>query len=73
MAEFLNNIFIGIVVVAAFLITTYALGYFSIKFNIINANEDAEPIGTGCAMWFAIAVLTFVVWFIGYAINAFFL
>jgi hypothetical protein len=73
MTEFLNNIFIGIVAIAAFLITTYVLGYFSIKFNIVNANKDAELIGTGCAMWVAIVILIFVVWIIGYAINAFFL
>jgi len=71
--QFLSNILIGLVAVMIFLIVTHILGYLSIKYNIVHNDNDNEPIGAGCAMWVVIAVLVFVFWFIGYAINAFFL
>ena len=69
--KFLSNFFIGLVAVLVFVIVTRILGYLAIKFDIVNVSDDTEPTGVGCAMWFIIAILVFLCWFVGYAINNF--
>ena len=71
MAEFLNNIFIGIVAILVCVIVTRILGYLAIKFDIVDVHDDTDLTGVGCAMWLVVAVLVFICWFVGYAINNF--
>ncbi len=71
MMQALGNIFVGLVAIAVFVVVTRILGYLSIKFDIVNVDEDTEPMGVGCAMWIIVAILVFICWFVGYAINNF--
>lgn len=67
--QILSDIFVGLVAIAVFVVVTRILGYLSIKFDIVNVDEDTEPMGVGCAMWVVVVVLVFICWLIGYLIN----
>lgn len=74
MKHILSNMFLGLVAVMTFVIVLRILGWFAIKVELVQTDEDrsnSNYVGVGCGLLLIILMLAGVFLIVGTLINSF--